>query len=59
MIIIIIYGREIVCKIEDFVWIALMVEHSADVEEFEVWQSGFGRLTQKQAGCCGFQKWLD
>ena len=47
---------EIVCKVEDFVWIALILENSPRVTEFEVWHVG-GKLEKNKAGYCGFYKW--
>jgi hypothetical protein len=47
---------EIVCKIEHLVWIAIILEDSPSVTEFEVWQAGC-RLDKNKAGYCGFSKW--
>lgn len=48
---------EIICNLEDLVWVALVIENSPTVTTFEVWRAGVGKLDQKQKGYVGFQKW--
>lgn len=48
---------EIVCKVEDFVWIALILEKSQMVTENEVWEAG-GKVGKHKSGYIGFSKWI-